>query len=250
MRLSIGTAIAVLLLSSTGASLAASGISTEEEHVLRGYFDRQSTVVAADKLALQKGSTEAIRKFAQSELDMYQQLGTDLAALFKQFGLVTVPNPTGEYRPLEEGKSRGVTELKDGATFSTVGILQTLARSGAQGQAAAPAMPRPANCQSPTVPGCGPTIAPGVDLTQLSGADFDNTYLLLVFYGHDAMMRHSTDELLFAQSSPAMVAFAKHAIELIGKQSRTADGLYRGTANAQSGTQRAPVNGAAKAPKE
>lgn len=245
MRSFIGATLATLLVSITTPAFSASGISTAEEHVLRGYFDRQSTVIAAHKLALQKGSTEAIRKFAQSELDAYQQLGNQVAALYKKFGLVTRPNPNGEYRPLEEGKSRGVTELKDGATWSTPGIVQTLARSGAERPAAAaPTVQRtPANCQSPTVPGCGPTIAPGVDLNKLSGTEFDNTYLLLVFYGHDAMMRHSTDELLFSESNPDMVAFAKSSIQLLSKQSKAADGLYRGTATAA----RANAAGAAAA---
>lgn len=233
MRQFIHCLAAALLLGAAAAASAESGITTAEEHVLRGFFDRQSTVIAADKLALQKGSTDAIKKFAQSELDLYQKLGTDMQNLYTKFALVTTPNPNGEYRPLEEGKSRGVTTLTNGQTYSTVGIVQTLNRSA---NAAPAPIQRPAKCQSPTVPGCGPTIAPGIDLNKLSGVEFDNAYLLLVVYGHDAMMRHSTDELLFAQSNPDMVAFAKNAIQTISKQSSAADALYRGMAT-RGGTQ-------------
>jgi predicted outer membrane protein len=213
---------------------AAGTITTPEEHVLRGFFDRQSSVIAADKLALEKGSTDDVKKFAQAELDMYQKLGTDMVGIYKEFLLVNTPNPTGEYRPLEEGKSRGVKELTNGQTWSQVGVLQQISR-GAAGAAAMAPVARPANCQSTTVPGCGATIAPGIDLNKLSGAEFDKAYLLLVIYGHDAMMRHSTDELLFTDSNPDMVAFAKSAIQTIAKQSSAADGLYRGTGGGRQG---------------
>ena len=206
---------------------AESGISTDEEHVLRGFFDRQSSVVTANKLALEKGSSEDVREYARAELDMLRTLGNDMAGLYQRFKLTSRPNPTGEYRPLEEGKSRGVDVLSDGATYSTVGILGQLDR-----KATTPAQTvrrDPATCQSTTVPGCGPTIAAGIDLESLSGKAFDNAYLLLTVYGHDAMMRHVTDQLLFEDKNPQMEAFAVKAIKLISAQSRWADSLYRGT---------------------
>ncbi|MFT3907733.1 MAG: hypothetical protein QM718_15655 [Steroidobacteraceae bacterium] len=234
MRTCIQSLLTAALLGCAAAAQAESGISTAEEHVLRGFFDRQSAVIAADKLALEKGSTDAVRKYAQSELEMYQKLGTDMVGLYGKFQLVTTANPSGEYRPLEEGKSRGVSALGDGQTYSTVGVLETLKRSATQ--AAAPVQRRPASqCQSPTVPGCGPTIAPGIDLAKLSGTEFDNAYLLLTVYGHDAMMRHSIDELLFEGGNPDMVAFARNTIQLLSRQSSTADGLYRGTARKEGG---------------
>ncbi|MGC3980358.1 MAG: hypothetical protein QM808_03775 [Steroidobacteraceae bacterium] len=237
MRTSIQVLVAAAMLGSASLALAESGISTEEEHVLRGFFDRQSPVIAATKLALEKGSTDAVKKYAQSELDMYQKVGTDVAGLYTKFQLVTTPNPNLEYRPLEEGKSRGVSTLTNGQTYSTTGILETLKRPLAQ--AAAPAQPvqqiDTSKCKSPTVPGCGPTIAPGIDLNALAGKEFDNAYLLLTVYGHDAMMRHSTDELLFDKRNADMEAFAKNTIKLLSKQSSTADGLYRGTARAEGG---------------
>ena len=211
MPMQLRAAVAITALVLAGSAAAAGSITTPEEHVLRGFFDRQSAPITASKLALTKGSTEQVRKYAQAELDMYRQLGGEVEALYRQFTLVTRPNPTGEYRPLEEGKSRGVTELTDGATYSKVGVIEQLDPNRAPPP---PVVRDPKTCQSTTVAGCGPRIAPGVDLAKLEGTEFDNAYLLLTVYGHDAMMRHCTDELLFEQSNPDMVAFAKRAIKV------------------------------------
>ncbi|MGC3982512.1 MAG: hypothetical protein QM808_14780 [Steroidobacteraceae bacterium] len=223
--------LAAALLSSVSAFAATDTITTQEEHVLRGFFDRQGPVIAVDNLALTKGSA-AIKAYAQSELDMYKKLGTGLQALFDKYQLTIRPNPTGEYRPLEQGKSRGVPQpLPEGWRYATVDVFGLLENKGPV------IVPRPAMCQSTTVAGCADPVAPGVDLSKLSGQEFDDAYLLWTFFGHEAMIRHATDELLFDETNPDMVKYAKDAIKTISAQSKVADGLYRGTAkkNANSG---------------
>jgi hypothetical protein len=75
------TLITATMLASPVLTLAESGISTPEEHVLRGFFDRQSGVIAADKIALTKGSTAEVRAFAQSEIELYGKLADDMVKL-------------------------------------------------------------------------------------------------------------------------------------------------------------------------
>lgn len=185
-------------------------ITTPEEHVLRGFFDRQSGVIAADKMALTKGSTPEVRAFAQSELDTYAKLAEGMVKLFDQFKLVTRANPNNEYRPLEEGKSRGVTALPAGDKYSEVMILPSLKQAGG------------------AATGYGAGGYSLEDLAKLEGAAFDKQYFLLKFYGQQAMLRHATDELLFEQNNPIMVAYAKDAIKMISAQASKADRLYRG----------------------
>jgi predicted outer membrane protein len=198
---------------------AEGSISTPEEHVLRGFFDRQSGVIAADKIAITKGSTPEVRAFAQKELEIYTQLANDMVKLYDQFKLVTRANPNNEYRPLEEGKSRGVTgPLAAGDRYSEVMFVETIKRPGGSAS------------------GYGAGGYSLEELAKLEGAAFDKQYLLLKFYGQQAMLRHSTDELLFEQRNPAMEAFARNAIKLISTQAKTADNLYRGQSTAGQNT--------------
>ncbi|MGC3982627.1 MAG: hypothetical protein QM808_15365 [Steroidobacteraceae bacterium] len=202
-----GTVLAPAVMAQSAGS-----ISTPEEHVLRGFFDRQSAAIPADKLALTKGSTPEVRAFAQSELDMYQKLGDGMAKLYDQFKLANRDNPTQEYRPLAEGQSRGVTSLGPKDTWTKVGVLETLQDNSGK------------------VTGYGAGGYSIEDLKKLDGVAFDKQYFLLVFYGQQAMLRHATDELLFDQRNPAMEAYARDAIKLISAQAKKADDLYRGQA--------------------
>lgn len=243
--MNIRVLMAAALLSCPTILLADSGISTPEEHVLRGFFDRQSGVVPADKMALKKGSTDDVKAFAKSELEMYEKLANDMVKLYDKFKLVTRANPNNEYRPLEEGKSRGVAALPAGDKYSEVMFVDTLKR------------------ESTEATGYGAGGYSLTDLAKLEGAAFDKQYFLLVFYGQQAMLRHCTDELLFDQNNADMVAFCKNAIKQISAQASKADRLYRGEAAQQRGGQgggqggmgagapgagAAPAQGAPKAP--
>src|SRR5260221_980888 len=107
-------ALAVLCAVPTLLCAATPTITDNEEHFLRGFFDRQQTAVQLHKLALERGGAD-VKKFAQSELDMYKTFVDGVVKLDDEFALNTRPlEPGVTSPPLSQGVSRGVSPLPEG----------------------------------------------------------------------------------------------------------------------------------------
>jgi predicted outer membrane protein len=217
-------------------ALAQGTITDTEEHLLRGFFDRQATNVAYAKLALKQGSTPAVRQFAQSELDFYTKLGDQVAALDREFGLVSSPMKAGAPPPeLAQGVTRGVFTLSPGVTQFGPNIQAVVAGTGggAPPGGAAPGGPPPGG----GAPGggggpSGPNPNAGTDdtalLASLSGRKFDQEYALRAVTLHQRMESFTIREINTPGANPDLVAFAKSALVLINAQSDVGLGIYSG----------------------
>lgn len=192
----------------------AEGISNADESFLRGFFDQQWLAVGYDQLALKKGSTELVRKFAQSELDMYQSLGAKMEAVNKAYGLIDISAKTGTLAPKTgEGTTRGFTTLPEGAKWAGVSVLGTLAGGGR--------LDTNANA----------LVNDTAMLDKLSGEQFDKEYLLRIIMAHQRMMRHTLREMQPAGGNADVVAFAKTALATLNQQNESAENLYHGRSN-------------------
>lgn len=220
-------------------------ISDTEEHVFRGFFDRQSGIIALDRVALEKGSAD-VKTFAQSELDMISGFAKQLGVLGDKFGLVTRGMTAGGASPkLGQGMTRGFAELPEGATWFSKGQFSNPLAMGdmGMGAGAAPAAGAP---QSAAPAGGAPGGAAGgmgaggggaaqnrydydaADLQKLSGKDFDKQYLLRVSIAHNAILRHVSGEINEAGANPELVEFAKTALKTIAQQNSKIESLLSG----------------------
>ncbi|MFT3907757.1 MAG: hypothetical protein QM718_15780 [Steroidobacteraceae bacterium] len=250
-------------------------LTNNEEHVLRGFFDRQSAAVQLSKLALEKGSKDSVKKFAQSELDMYQKLAEGVAKMDDEFKLITGGSAGGGSPELAQGVTRGVETLPAGASWSSKQAA-ALVSGGGGGPGGAPpggGAGRPAGGgQGAGGPpggggGGGGAAAGGAgargagggggnarytydleEMQKLSGADFDKQFVFRVGIAHSAMVRHISDELSMKDANPDLVAYAKTALELISAQNSNMERLLLGQdlSNGPPGGQR-PAGGAAGA---
>lgn len=229
-------AIATLAALPMVAAAAAPTITDEEEHVLRGFFDRQSNAAALARVALERGSTDDLKKFAQSELDMYRKFADEVVRLDDLFLLNTRPLAPGVTSPpLSQGVSRGVDPLPEGwrkASRNVAGFLN--AGGGMPGMPPAGAAPSQGMAPSGAPPArpAGPAmIRYDYDiaaLKQLSGAEFDKQYLLRVAIAHNAMLRHVSNELNEEGAHPEMVTFAKAVLKTIAAQNSSIERLLTG----------------------
>ncbi|MGC3981064.1 MAG: DUF4142 domain-containing protein [Steroidobacteraceae bacterium] len=231
-------------------ALAAPAITDNEEHVFRGFFDRQSGIVPVHKLALEKGSAD-VKTFAQSELDMISSFATDLSKLADKFGLITRGMKAGDASPkLGQGTTRGFDKLPDdGATWFSKGVnplsggmpgMPTAAAGGAAPQGGAPAGAPPAGAAPGGAPaGMGAAPAGGgnrqtrydydlADLQKLSGADFDKAYLLRVSIAHNAQIRHISNELSEPGANADLINFAKASLKTLAAQNSKIESLLSG----------------------
>ena len=206
-------------------------ITDTEEHLLRGFFDRQATNVAYAKLALNQGSTSQVKQFAQSELDFYTKYGDQIAALDKEFGLVSSPMKAGTPPPeLAQGTSRGVYTLSPGVTQFGPNIQAVVAGTGGGNPfgAAPPGAAPPGGGGGPS----GPNPNAGTDdtgmLSKLTGRDFDKEYALRAIALHQRMESFTIREINTDGANPDLVAFSKAALLVINAQSDTALGIYSG----------------------
>lgn len=251
--------------------LAAPPITDNEEHVFRGFFDRQSGIVPVHKLALEKGSTD-VKTFAQSELDMIGKLATDLAKLGDKFGLITRGMKAGDPSPkLGQGTTRGFDTLPEGASWYSKGVNplgggmpgMPPAATGAAPQVA-PAGGAPQGAAPAGAAGMGAAPAGGGNrqtrydydlaaLQKLSGAEFDKAYLLRVSIAHNAMIRHVSNELNEAGANADLTAFAKSSLKTLAQQNSKIESLLsgQGLGNGPPGSAAgaAPQGGAAPAAK-
>ena len=246
---------------------AVPAITDQEEHVLRGFFDRQSNAIALDKLALEKGSKDSVKKFAQGELDMYQKLAEAVSKVDDEFKLISQPISNGNMSPkLGQGVTRGVTELPAGASWVAPGVLKLLNGGGgppgmAPGAGGAGGPPGGAGPGPGAAPGAGPGAggAPGgappgggaqggppggggggrggpmarydydlADMRKLSGEEFDKQYALRVAIAHNAMLGHINTELSEPGANPDLVAMAKSSFALIAAQNSNIERLLLG----------------------
>lgn len=188
----------------------AQNISDEEEHVLRGFFDRQSAAATYNQLAITKASTPDLQNFAKSEIAMYQALSADVTQLYRTFYLNAQPASAENKSPtLKQGVTRGLKTLPAGYSWAadTVGSFITTGEA-LQG------MPAASRYSELT------------DLKALNGSAFDKQYLLRVLLAHNAMMKHIVTELSIADANPDMKAFANKALVTVQNQSNLAQRLY------------------------
>lgn len=201
---------ALIVMGSMGSYVeAAPAITDNEEHVFRGFFDRQSSMVQLHRLALEKGSTD-IKTLAQSEIDLLATLGTEIARLGDKFGLVTRELKEGERSPtLGQGLTRGFDSLPDGATWYSAGV-------------------NPLGSPPAGLPPMKRYEYDLTDLQKLSGDAFNKEYLLRISIAHNAMIRHISTTLNEANAAPELVAFAKKALKSIVQQNSKIDSLLAG----------------------
>lgn len=215
-------------------------ITDNEEHVFRGFFDRQSGIISVHRSALEKGSAD-IKTFAQSELDMISKFATDLSKLGDKFGLVTRGMTGGESPKLGQGLTRGFETLPEGATWFSKGQFANPLAMGNMGMAAGAA---PAGAPQGAAPqGAAPGGAAGMgaggamqtrydydaaDLAKLSGKDFDKAYLLRVAISHNAMLRHVSNSINEPGANPDLVEFSKSALKTLAQQNSNIERLLSG----------------------
>lgn len=214
MQLYLRSMLAITLLAFSALASGEGTISNSEENFLRGFFDHQWLAVSYDQLALKKGSKESVRNFAQSELDMYQSLGTKMQAINKTFGLIDMTAKAGAPAPkLGEGVTRGFTTLPAGAKWAGVSILGTLAGGGR--------LDTNANA----------LVNDTAMFEKLSGEQFDREYALRIIMLHQRMLRHTLREMQSAGGNPEVLAFAKDALAILNQQNEMAENLYNGRPN-------------------
>lgn len=228
---------------------AVPAITDQEEHVLRGFFDRQSNAIALNKLALQKGSKDSIKKFAQSELDLYQKLAEAVSKVDDEFKLISQPITNGNNSPkLGQGVTRGVTELPPGASWVAPGVANLL-NGGGGPPGMAPGAGGTGGPPGGGAPGAGPQGGPPgappgggggrggmmarydydlADMQKLSGEEFDKQYALRVAIAHNAMLGHISSELNEPGANPDLVAMAKSSFTLIAAQNSNIERLLLG----------------------
>ena len=185
-------------------------INDEEEHVLRGFFDRQSAAATYNQLAITKASTPDLQAFARSEIEMYKTLAADVTGLYRQFELNRQPPSAENKSPtLGQGITRGLNPLPEGYTWAADSVGSFISTGEAL-----PGMPAAGRYSELDA------------LKGLSGAEFDKQYLLRVLLSHNAMMKHIITQLSIEDGNPDMVAFAEKALIIVQNQSNLAQRLY------------------------
>ncbi|MGC3982448.1 MAG: DUF4142 domain-containing protein [Steroidobacteraceae bacterium] len=205
MQNHIRLALAAVLISFPLLSLA-EGITNSEESFLRGFFDHQWLAVSYDQLALKKGSKEEVRKFAQSELDMYRALGDKASDLNKRYGLIALSTNAPK---IGDGTTRGFTALPQGAQWAGVTILGSLAGGG--------------KLDTNT----NALVNDSEMLGKLNGEQFDREYAVRIIMLHQRMLRHTLREMQPGTNADVL-AFAKEALEKLNQQNEAAENIYNG----------------------
>jgi hypothetical protein len=216
------------------SAAAAPTITDEEEHFLRGYFDRQSNAAALTRLALERGSDD-IKKYAQSEMDMYKTFADGIVKLYDEFKLNTRPLAPGvSSPPLGFGVSRGVDPLPEGYSWASKNVAGFLNAGGGMPAGMGPAGAAPGGAPPGARAGGGGGGGQArydYDLAMmrtLSGLDFDKAYALRVAIAHNAMLRHISSELTAEGNNADMIAFAKSAFKAIAAQNSKLETLAAG----------------------
>jgi Domain of unknown function (DUF4142) len=218
------------------AAATAPTITDEEEHFLRGYFDRQSNAAALTRVALERGSDD-VKKYAQSEMDMYQSFATGIVKLYDEFKLNTRPLAPGVMSPpLGFGVSRGLQTLPEGYSWASKNVAGFLSAGGGM-----PAGMGPPPGATPGGPGAAPSAGARAGgpaqarydydlatMKTLSGMDFDKAYALRMAIAHNAMLRHIASELTADGNNADMIAFAKSALKVITAQNSKLETLAAG----------------------
>lgn len=185
--------------------LAASAVMTDyETHFVRGLAQRQSAQMELDNLALQKGSTELVKGFAQSDIEVHTEGRDSIIATGKQ---LDAWGPNGAEPP-------GPGAMRPGGP--------------------PPGAPPPGGGP----PGAGPPGAgpPGANIKDLftdalkssSGADFDRLYLLVSILQHEEMLRAIDMEIETPSANAQLVTWSKAHQEAFRRQARHLQKLLRG----------------------
>ena len=192
-------------------------ITDDEEHLLRGFFERQSHFVNYHKLALEKGSSQAIRDFAQAELNMLAEMEVGIRAIMRQAGVANRPIEPGNNSPaLGEGLSRGYQSLPENYSWTTTNLSQMIEQP----------LEIPQTVDNSNEARRGVNELP--ELAKLSGQAFDRAYLLRTIQSHSHIINYCMDTVANPEANAELVAFARQYGPVITRASETADGLFRG----------------------
>lgn len=178
----------------------ADNFSEAEVHVLRGLSERQNTVNRFNTLAAKKGSTELVRMIAQKDMEEHAKWNEEVAALAKKVGITGVGGMPAGGAP-GAGAPAGAPP--------TGAAPQGMPPQGDGMQAGAPGM----GAGGPGAGGPGGYAARYLaELEKLSGAEFDEKYLLRSLQYHEDMERTLNGQLRNGVNADIM-AWAKSHID-------------------------------------
>lgn len=211
----------ILLAALIGPSLAwadAPVMTDYETHFIRGLAQRQDAQLQLDQMALQKGSTDLVKSFAQSDIDVHTEGRDSIIAVGKQ---LNAWGPGGGGPPA--GGAMRAGGPPPGAPPG----------GGAPGGGAGPGAGGPGGGP----PGGGP---PGANVKDLftdalkssTGADFDRLYLLVTILQHEELLRAMDMEIETSGSNAQIAAWARAHVEPFRRQARHLQKLLRGEGDA------------------
>ena len=220
-----GVLAGATLVASVPLAHSADSFSDTETHVVRGLMERQSTMERFSKLALEKGSTDLVKTFAKLDIAEHEKLRTELGTLAGSIGITGAGiggaggPPPGGAPP--GGGAPGAGGPPTGAAPGGAG--------GPPGGAAAPGRVAPGGAGGPPGGAGGPPGGGGggpssyanrylEQLNGLSGAAFDEMYLLRMLQYHEDLERTLNGEIrsgvnaqLIAWSKANVETYEKHA---------------------------------------
>lgn len=197
--------IAGSLLGAACLAQAADNYSETETHVMRGISERQNTMGRWSAMAAQKGSTELVRTFAQRDLDEHAKLNVEVRELAAKIGIagVGVGGPGGPGGPGGTGGPGGPGGAPGGAPPG--GANPAAGGPPPGGAGGPPGGPRAGGG------GGGPSSYANrytAQLEKLTGADFDEMYLLRALQYHEDLERTVNGEIRDGVN-PELIAWSK-----------------------------------------
>lgn len=187
-------AVAAGVLGAAAWAVAADNYTEAEVHVIRNMSERQTTFNRFNKLAVEKGSTELIRQVAKKDLEEHEKLFEELKALSIRTGIDDFGTGMGAGGPPQGGAGPAPQQGQPPAGMA----------GGAPG-----------------ADGMGGGMAAGpsgyanryyAELEQLSGAAFDERYLIRALQYHEDMERTLNGELRDGVN-PELLAWTKSHIK-------------------------------------
>jgi predicted outer membrane protein len=205
----IAAVLGASALVSSALIRAADNYTEAEIHVLRGLSERQSTVNRFNKLAAEKGSTELVRLIAQKDLDEHTKLNEEVSALAKKIGITGV----GGGMPPGAGGAPGAGGPPSGAGPQAGGAGPSPGQSQPPGNTPGGMAGGPPNGGGAGAGGPGAYASRYyAELEKLSGAEFDEKYLLRSLQYHEDMERTLNVELRDGVN-PELLAWTKSHIK-------------------------------------
>lgn len=201
-----------------------------ETHFVRGLAQRQDAQITLDKMALEKGSTDLVKAFAQSDIDVHTEGKDSLIAVGKQLNAWGAggagPPSGGAMRP---GGPPGAAPPGGGAGGPPGGAAGGPPGGGAGDPGAGAGGP-----------GGGMGGPPGANVKDLftdalssaTGADFDRLYLLVSILQHEEFLRAMDMEIETSGHNAQLIAWTKTHVEPFRRQARHIQKLLRGEGDA------------------